>query len=71
MPVILWSLSYLIWNLEVLEKTNAQSGLWHTLHVDHSSGTSVIHSNGFTLSRSMASSPPGVDMMRSWMLVTD
>lgn len=25
----------------------------------------------FTLSLSIASSPPGVDMMRSWMLVTD
>lgn len=25
----------------------------------------------FTLSLSMASSPPGVDMIRSWMLVTD
>lgn len=25
----------------------------------------------FTLSLSMASSPPGVDMMRSWILVTD
>lgn len=29
------------------------------------------HGAGLTLSLSMASSPPGVDMMRSWMLVTD
>lgn len=29
------------------------------------------HGAALTLSLSMASSPPGVDMMRSWMLVTD